>query len=315
MGGDDCTRSLGATSALIQILCQTIAVDGDWVALLPNFICIGAQRAGTTWLYRILESHPQVFVPVRRKEIHFFDWYYERGIEWYGKFFPSGSQSHADRAVGEVTPDYLYEDRCPARIREILPDVKLIVILRNPVDRAYSHYRMVLRDGIFTDTFEEVVYGGRKSIGKEIIERGFYSRFVENYLRVFERDELLILVFERAVKDSESTKRRLASFLGLDARLFPSDIGGVRINPVTMPKARKAYAFAKKSAEKLRKLDIDWMVNLAKDMGVQRFFGVTGELPPLEDEVRAHLTDLYRSDTKRLESMLQLDLAEWYSGG
>ncbi len=282
--------------------------------MLPNFLCIGAQRAGTTWLHRILASHPQIYVPTRRKEVHFFDWYYDRGIEWYGKFFLAGSQSHRHRAVGEVTPDYLYEDMCPARIRGILPDVKLIVILRNPVDRAYSHYRMVLRDGIFTHTFEEVVYGGRKLIGKEIIERGYYSRFIERYLRFFQLDRLLILIFERAVQDPVGTKRHLASFLGLDARLFPSDIGRVRINPVNMPKARRAYAFAKKSAEKLRQLDSDWMVNLAKRMGIQRLFGVTGEFPPLGEEVRAHLTDLYRGDIQRLESMLQLDLAEWYNG-
>jgi hypothetical protein len=280
--------------------------------VLPSFLCIGAQRAGTTWLYRILTSHPQIYVPARRKEVHFFDWYYDRGIEWYVKFFPSDSKAGKYRAVGEVTPDYLHESNCPSRIREILPDAKLIAILRNPVDRAYSHYGMVLRDGVYTGAFERIVYSRKEAIEKNIIERGFYSRLIERYLHFFERDRMLILIFERATGDHEHTKRTLASFLGLDVQLFPPDVGRERINPVNMPRARKAYAFAKKSAEKLRELDIDWVVNLAKRIGIHRLFGKTGQLPPLGDEIRGHLTDLYRSDIQRLESMLHIELAEWY---
>ena len=102
--------------------------------MLPNFLCIGAQRAGTTWLYDLLASHPEVYVPSRRKEVHYFDWYYDRGLSWYTRFFPPQGEVARYRAVGEVTPDYLYDSTCPKHISETLPSVKLIAILCNPVD-------------------------------------------------------------------------------------------------------------------------------------------------------------------------------------
>ncbi len=261
----------------------------------------------------MLEGHAQIYMPKRRKEIHFFDWYYKRGIGWYERFFPAGQAGY--RAVGEVTPDYLYEEPCPARIRDTIPYVKLIVILRNPADRAYSHYRLVSRDGICSQAFEEVAYGEATAIGREIIDRGFYSRFVERYLRLFDRNRFLFLVFEKVVKDLEATKSLLASFLDVDTRLFPENAGREKINPVRMPKARKAYAFAKRSAERLRRLDIDWLVNFAKGLNIGRLFGVAREPATLGEDIRSHLTELYRRDIERLESMLQLDLSDWYSGG
>ena len=279
--------------------------------MLPNFLSVGAQRAGTTWLYGILASHPEIYVPKRRKEVHFFDWYYDRGIDWYMRFFPSDSKTGKYRAVGEVTPDYLHDSNCPSRIREFLPYVNLIAILRNPVDRAYSHYRMVVRDGVYRGSFEKLVYDGREMIERDIIQRGFYSHFIERYLHFFDKNRLLVLIFEQAVKDPENTKQKLASFLSVDDRLFPASAGREKINPVKMPKARSAYAIAKKASEKLRELDIDWIVNLSKQLGMQRLFGETEQLPPLGEDIRAYLTDLYRSDIQRLESILQIELTDW----
>ena len=92
---------------------------------LPNFLVIGAQRGGTTLLHRILDAHPEVYVPQRRKEIHFFDWYHERGADWYAGFFP-GEGTARYRAIGEVTPDYLFEPQTPHRIRALLPDCRFV---------------------------------------------------------------------------------------------------------------------------------------------------------------------------------------------
>ena len=274
--------------------------------MLPNFLCIGAQRAGTTWLYDLLASHPEVYVPARRKEVHFFDWYYNRGLSWYTRFFPSEREANRYWAVGEVTPDYLYDPGCPKRISEILPSVKLIVILRNPVDRAYSHYGLLLRDGEITGSFEELARSD-----SYVIERGYYSRYLSRYLNHFEREQILVLIFERALRDIENVKQRLSSYLNIQPSLFPSAVGKERINRGYLPRAHRAYTLAKRTATKLREWDMDWAVNLAKRVGMARLFGSRGPLPPISHELRAYLTELYRHDIQKLESLLETSISDW----
>ena len=111
---------------------------------LPNFLVIGAQRGGTTLLHRVLDRHPEVYVPQRRKEVHFFDWYYDRGADWYAGFFPC-EQADEYRAVGEVTPDYLFDPHAPGRIRAVLPHCRFVASLRDPIQRAFSWYSFQLR--------------------------------------------------------------------------------------------------------------------------------------------------------------------------
>src|SRR4051812_32958483 len=104
---------------------------------LPTFLGIGVPRAGTTWLHELLSSHPEVYVPVRRKELSFFNLYYDRGTRWYQKFFPSEAEADRYRALGEITPYYFYGPECPERIAR-LGVGKLLLILRHPVERAWS---------------------------------------------------------------------------------------------------------------------------------------------------------------------------------
>lgn len=103
---------------------------------LRNFLIVGAMRCGTTFLAHCLGAHPDIYIP-RAKEIHYFDVHFEKGPEWYKRKFSGAKKEHA---VGEATQSYMYLDYVPPRIASLLPDARLIAILRNPVDRAYSHY-------------------------------------------------------------------------------------------------------------------------------------------------------------------------------
>ena len=163
---------------------------------LPTFLCIGAQRAGTTWLHNLLASHPRVYVPTRRKEIHYYDWYYHRGLNWYRSFFPHQNQAQKYAALGEVTPDYLYESEAPKRIAETNPEIKLIVMLRNPIDRAFSHYRLLVRDYNCTTSFRDII----RENG-DVVQRGFYSRYLKPFRQVFGPGRILPLIFEKALED------------------------------------------------------------------------------------------------------------------
>ena len=106
--------------------------------MLPTFIGIGAQRAGTTWAYNCLAEHPQVFMTAK-KELHFFYAHYDRGLAWYEEQFAGAG---AAKASGEISPDYMYNTDALDNIARDLPDVKLFAILRNPIDRAISAYAL-----------------------------------------------------------------------------------------------------------------------------------------------------------------------------
>ena len=271
---------------------------------LPDFLGIGAQRSGSTWLHELLASHPQIYVPRRRKEVHYFDWYYDRGIRWYGRFF--GSAAARIRVRGEVTPDYLYHPDAPARISATLPACKLIVMLRRPEDRAISHYRLLVRDDALSAGF----WDAARSM-PEILDRGHYSRYLRRYLDFFGRDRLLVLTFERSMSSPDAAKRLLASFLGVDEGLFPPASGRDEHNASFVPRARHAYAAAIKVSRFLHRIDVDWPVRLLRAVGVGRLFGSAADVPPLSPEEKARLRGLYEGEEEELRSLLRLPEGVW----
>jgi hypothetical protein len=271
----------------------------------PGFLVIGAQRAGTTWLDRHLRAHPAVYLPERRKELHFFDRYYERGPEWYGSFFPSVTESARYRAIGEITPMYLFDPATPERVRRDLPDCRLIAILRNPVDRAYSQYALAVRDVGETAPFEEFL-----EANPDAIERGFYARQLGRYFERFPRDRLLVLMFESVMGDPVPALRRVADFLDIDPDAF-RDVSSEKVNASYQPRHPRLRAAVRKMGEALRELNLDWCVNAAKEIGVPHMFGNEGPLPPLPEETRRRLTLRFEADVEELERMLGTDLSGW----
>ena len=161
---------------------------------LPTFLGIGVPRAGTTWLHQLLSAHPDVFLPSRRKEVRFFDRHHEEGQGWYEGFFCPPDEADRYSAIGEISPQYLYCDACPERISALLPQAKLLVMLRHPVDRAYSQFGFVIQRRDFRGSFEEFV-----ATRPRALEMGFYSRYLERYLDHFDRQRILPILFEEAV--------------------------------------------------------------------------------------------------------------------
>jgi len=273
--------------------------------MLPTFLGIGVPRSGTTWLHELLNSHPEVFVPRRRKEIHFFDRNYRYGPQWYEKFFPS--QTNGYKAVGEITPHYLFSDCCPQRIATMPMISHLILILRNPIDRAYSHYRFRIQWQNYRKTFEEFMSDEPKSI-----EWGFYSRYLKNYLNHFSREQILILIHEEIFDDIVRTRQTIADFLGIDAHRFPEHAGTERVNRSAAPGFAQVCKIASRANAALRAKNLDWIVNLGKKLGVKQLFG-TKKVPvdPMSKETRDHLYKLYEKDIRQLEAILRKDMVLW----
>lgn len=271
---------------------------------LPTFLGIGAPRSGTTWLHELLDSHPNVYVPPH-KEIRFFELYYDRGLHWYESVFPPADKMSQYRAVGEISPGYLYCPDCPKHIASLSSITKLLLILRNPVDRAYSDYGLRIQYREYKGPFEDFLI-----IEPKVLEMGFYSRKIKDYLRYFEKDQILVLIFERAVVDVLQTKSVLARFLDIDVECFPLSAGTQKANKSFVPKWRPIpHSLTKYVANKLHEWNWEGVFQMANKAG--RLFGEAAAIPPMKPETRQRLTDMFRDETQEIESLLGTDLACW----
>jgi hypothetical protein len=201
----------------------------------PDYLIIGAQRGGTTSLYWSLCRNPHIGKS-RKKEAHFFDLNYDRGMSWYKRYFPTRlARLWAQRRVGkpyligEASPYYLVNPLVPARVRDKLPSVKLIVLLRNPVDRAYSHFQQQRGLGNETLSFEEAIERELSMLEHKSPSSLFYRKFsylvrgiyvdqLERWHSFFPREQMLILKSEDFFRDPASTERAVCEFLGVPAR-------------------------------------------------------------------------------------------------
>ena len=208
--------------------------------VLPNFYIIGAAKCGTSSLYEYLIYHPEV-QPAVTKEVHFFDHYFERGLNWYKVCFPLKLHKFFVQNLGkkkfitgEASPRYIDHPNSPKRIKEITPKAKFIVLLRNPIDRAYSHYNMNVRQGIETLSFEEAIeqqtkrtkdefkkmeedenYYSKPYFSYSYIERGMYIKKLEHWMKYFSKEQFLVLKSEDMLKKPNETYQQIVKFLNL----------------------------------------------------------------------------------------------------
>jgi hypothetical protein len=206
---------------------------------LPDFLVIGAQRGGTTSLYYYLCAHPHVLAPLS-KEVHFFSRHWSRGVGWYRAHFPlrasKAGPRRTPRLTFEATPYYLSHPLAAARAAEVVADAKLLVLLRDPVQRAWSHYRHMVRLGLEPASFEEAIEREPERLAGEVermradpgylglnhqrysyLARGAYADHLEAWLRHFSPDRFLVLRSEALFTDPARGYRRVLAFLGLRA--------------------------------------------------------------------------------------------------
>ena len=187
---------------------------------LPNFICIGSQKSGTTTIYNILKNHNEIFLS-EQKELHFFDYddQYDKGVEYYKNFFKTDK-----KIVGEITPSYIFFDDCAKRIYTTLgAKIKILIILRNPIDRAFSHYLMSCKRGFEKKSFEEAIILEEERICKgyfekshySYISRGKYSEQIKRYYKYFDKENIKIIFFEEFIQNQQSAISSIENFLNI----------------------------------------------------------------------------------------------------
>ena len=200
---------------------------------LPSALIIGAQKGGTTSLFQYLARHPDVLPPFG-KEIHYFDFHHASGVRWYRGRFPYARELRAGRLTLDATPYYLVHPLAPQRAAALLPGVKLIAVLRNPIDRALSHYQHEVRGGREPLSFAEAIdreperlAGEEERLRNEpgyyswnhhryaYVHRGVYVEQIRRWLQHFPRSQLLVLPSEWLFGDPPAASAAAYEFLGL----------------------------------------------------------------------------------------------------
>jgi hypothetical protein len=228
-------RDVGHTSVRVRRRAR-LATAG--ARRLPDFLVIGAQRAGSTSLFAQLCDHPGV-APPSHKEIHYFDQQSFRSLRWYRSHFPPVAAARG-RLTGEASPYYLFHPAVPARVAEALPDVRLVALLRDPVARAYSHYQLSVRDGHEPLGFEEALRAEPERLAHEdgrlltdrayrshahrhqsYAARGLYAEQLRRWHEHVAPDRLLVVSSEELFADPGRVTGTVLEFLGLDAGEVP----------------------------------------------------------------------------------------------
>ena len=297
--------------------------------IMPNFLIIGAAKSGTTTLYEWLNRHPQIYMcPV--KETNFFaleniapDTYKDTVREGYSKDFKTTLTEYREQfagvsnevAIGEASPSYLYYPQAVSRIKHYLPDVKLIAVLRNPVDRAYSNFVHHLRDNLETTTdFSQALELEKERIEKNwwwgfhYLNAGFYSVQLKRYLAQFDRSQIKIYLFEDLINNSDATARDICQFLQVDDgfKLANSD----RQNVTGIPKNRSFYNFL--TTKNILKEPLKLLVPPhIRDRIVTTLKNKTLQKPQLSPVIRSQLMEAYREEILELQDLINRDLSGW----
>ncbi len=270
---------------------------------LPDFLFIGPDKTGSTWLFEYLRSHPQCFIPAA-KDIYFFDREYDRGLEWYAGFFaPAGTE----RRAGEICHDYILARQTAERIKDAVPDVRLISSLRDPVARAVSHYQYLVRSGMASGTFEDALRHF-----PELLENSRYRTLLEPYVEIFGREKLLLLIYEDLRDSPSSFAQQVCDHLQIE-HLEP-EIGVVR--PASRARSATLAKSLKAGAHLARRLGLQNLVGHVKHSKISDLAFVelsSAERPTISSNIKKRLSEEFSADAEWVRGHVGRSLDEWSS--
>jgi hypothetical protein len=294
----------------------------------PNFIVIGAMKAATTSLYTYLKQHPEIFMTKVKEPMFFNNFQQENNYKILGKkrkklntleeYLAMFKDVKNEKAIGEASPAYIYNQKAPQLIKEHLPNVKIIAILRHPTDRAYSNYLHAKRaDRENSDTFQEAIEVEKKKIKDNwsplyhYIEKGYYSVQLKRYYQLFPKENIRVYLFEDVVKNTKETLKDIFKFLEVDEN-------------VEIDTSKKANVSGTPSGL------MGWILKKMRYYNLMPKFAISDYLPKfvvklifksvykptekLNEDSRREITEKYYKDEIRiLEKLVDRDLSSWLS--
>lgn len=270
---------------------------------------IGPQKAATTWTYHCLNEHPEVGCSLK-DSTHYYDMLFYKGEKWYSSNFDNPKR---DLKFIDPTPSYFRSRLAPGRIASDFPNAKIIFCLRNPIERAFSHYWHEKKKDRFNYRFEEVL--DNYDLFCNWIEPGFYSKHIRNYLQYFPRQNVLCQLFDDLIRNPKQFIYELFKFLQIDSTFLPTVLES-RIN-VARPKesTKVAYikSFARSNLKKLGFLEFTYrLTNRLRALHLIRNPNRNMEqISDCSDAFLGELKKIYLHDICDLENMLSINLNHW----
>lgn len=276
----------------------------------PAFIGIGAQKCASTWLYDILSDHPEVRLS-EKKELDFFSSFFDRGYQWYESHFGAVEPG---QITGEISPSYFHTPGVPERIRAYNPDVRLIVLLREPYKRALSNHRHEVRIGHLRG--EDLSFERGMRNNPLYVEQGLYATHLERWLAVFPREQLLVLLFDEVKADARKVATRVYEFLGIDAAHDPAALRE-RSNESYVNRSAAVESAKDSIRGVLRTVGLGWLWEGIGRTGLRNLYrsanrqSADAVIPPPRPETEAALRERFDAEIARLEHLTGFDLSGW----
>ncbi len=270
---------------------------------LPEIIGAGPGRSGTTWLHRMLEGH--VDLPYGVKETQFFNTFYDKGIDWYAHHFRYAT---GERKVVEICP-YFFHPTAFERIKTHIPDCRIVTTIRDPVDHAFSAYKLVLHYEWAHGSFDEVLKS-RPDLGGGL----GYALYLKKWFDSFGRENVLVAMYDELRTQPQSYLDRVTDFMGVERIALSErpEIGSDVHSFARAPKNRKLARNARKIMYRLKGMQAYGVINLLERAGVWDFcFGRGEPFGSVTPEQEQRLRDRYLPDVEALEDLLGLDLSAW----
>ena len=273
-----------------------------------DFVGIGISKAGTTWLHQNLMSHPDCKLPKYRKELGYFSKNYNKGPKWLESFFEA--PINANHVVGEITPHYFDDEDAPQKIKDHGVQ-KIILMLRDPIDRFKSSFEMYRRFYNYKGNINEFIV--EKS---EFLERSMYSIHMKNYLKHFAKDEILILISESTKKDPYKSLKKVCDFLNIswDPKYFPN--ANKKVNTSKILRFPVLFSIFFNIGRAFRYFGLNkaytHLTRILKPLLIKEEKKLANkDYLILSNENFAYLREKYKKDIKKLSLLVDLDLDLW----
>jgi hypothetical protein len=276
----------------------------------PSYIGIGAQKCASTWIHRILAEHPEVAVP-EVKEIDFFSYRYDRGYQWYERHFCNPGSA---RARGEISPSYFAEPAVPERVARYIPEARILLSLRDPVERALSNHRHEVRAGHLSGPDYSFETGLKNN--PMYVEQGLYATHLRNWLRHFPSERILVLLMEDVENNAEVVSNTVYRFLGVDGTFVPEGLT-TRFNRSFATRWSPLAELKDAVYGVTRRPGLRWLWQAVAGTGLRSLYrGInnvpsSAVIPPPREETMQQLRQQFEPEVRALETMIGRSLATW----
>jgi len=285
----------------------------------PDFFIVGAPKAGTTSLYEYLKDVPGIFLP-ERKEPKFFsrinipEISFLQPVRDKQEYLNLFAKAKEEDVVGEASPSYLSDPEAPKLIHEVNPNAKIIIILRDPVERAISGYLMKKKTGMVDQSFHKELdkviskYTGNKTSLNLNLRNGFYAEEIKKYWNIFGKEQVKILIFEECFKNSKNTVQDIIDFLGINYKI--TNLKTKIFNPYSVPRGQLSQKFYKNSKIRMTAVKVGRKLFSAKERHFiqEKILLKTEKKPEIDEKDRNSLKKLYFDDVKSVELILNKNL-------